>query len=52
MIGKGLTNREIAQALGLTPSTAKTHVHNLLRKLRVSNRVQLALYARAENRKH
>lgn len=52
LIGKGLTNREIAQALGVTSSTAKTHVHNLFRKLRLSNRVQLALYARAENREH
>jgi len=51
LIGTGLTNREIAQALGVSSSTAKTHVHNLLRKLQLSNRVQLALYARAQNRK-
>ena len=50
LIGQGLTNREIAQALRVSSSTAKTHVHNLLRKLQLSSRVQLALYARAQNR--
>jgi len=50
LIGQGLTSREIAQALRVSSSTAKTHVHNLLRKLQLSNRAQLALYARAQNR--
>lgn len=46
LVGKGLTNDEIAQVLNVGSSTVKTHVHHLLRKLRLSNRVLLALYAR------
>lgn len=45
-VGRGLSNQEIATELSLGTSTVKTHVHHLFRKLHVSNRVQLALYAR------
>lgn len=50
LVGKGLTNQEIAQALSVGSSTVKTHIHNLFRKLHLSNRVQLALYASEESR--
>lgn len=45
LIGEGLTNREIAEALSISTSTVKTHVRSLLEKLEVTNRVQLALHA-------
>ena len=45
LIGEGLTNAEIADALAVSVSTVKTHVRHLLAKLHVANRVQLALQA-------
>lgn len=45
LIALGLCNREIALRLGVTAATVKTHVHNLLSKLHLTSRVQLALYA-------
>ncbi len=43
---EGLSNKEIAANLDLTPVTIRFHVSNILRKLRVANRTQAALYAR------
>ena len=42
----GLTNRQIAQRLFVSTNTVNKHVHRVLRKLDVSNRVQAAIYAR------
>ncbi len=42
---KGLSNKEIAVSMGLSPSTVKRHVENILRKLHVKNRVDAAVYA-------
>ncbi len=44
-LGKGASNREIAQALCLTEGTVRTHVHNILGKLGLTNRHQAILYA-------
>lgn len=38
MIGQGLSNRDIAAALGIAHETAKAHVKNILRKMGVSDR--------------
>lgn len=46
LIAKGMRNKEIAFALGITEGTAKVHVKNILGKLRVHDRaavVSLAL---------
>jgi DNA-binding NarL/FixJ family response regulator len=43
----GLTNRQIAQRLFVSTNTVNKHVHQVLRKLDVSNRVQAAIYVRA-----
>jgi DNA-binding NarL/FixJ family response regulator len=43
LIGKGLTNKEIADALHVTESTIKGHVTGLLTKLGVSDRTQAVL---------
>lgn len=38
LIGKGRTNQDIAHELVIERGTVKNHVHNILRKLEVSNR--------------
>jgi DNA-binding NarL/FixJ family response regulator len=45
MIAEGRTNQEIAEKLIISPTTVKTHVQNILRKLGVSDRTQAAVYA-------
>jgi DNA-binding NarL/FixJ family response regulator len=45
LIGKGLTNAEIAQVLHVTMATAKTHVGRLLTKLNARDRAQLVIVA-------
>jgi two-component system nitrate/nitrite response regulator NarL len=41
----GLGNKEIAQRLCISESTVRNHLHNVLYKLHLENRVQLAIYA-------
>jgi DNA-binding NarL/FixJ family response regulator len=45
LIGRGLTNREIAQELYIAEGTVKTHVTHLLNRLNLRNRSQMAIYA-------
>ncbi len=45
LIADGLTNKEIAQKLNLSTYTVKSHVHNILEKLALHTRVQIAKYA-------
>ena len=45
LIADGLTNKEIAQKLNLSTYTIKSHVHNILEKLALHTRVQIAKYA-------
>ena len=44
-IARGLSNRAIADELGITERTARTHVSNILAKLGLSSRTQAALLA-------
>ena len=44
LIVEGLSNQEIADRLHLSITTVKTHVANLIDKVGVQNRVQLAVY--------
>ena len=41
----GLTNREIAQQLGMSPKTVSVHVSHLIAKLGVANRTEAAARA-------
>jgi DNA-binding NarL/FixJ family response regulator len=41
-LGDGLTDREIATRLGISPRTVETHVGSILHKLGVRNRAQAA----------
>lgn len=45
LVGRGLSNKRIAQQLNLSELTVKTHVSNLLSKLGLSSRTQAALFA-------
>jgi len=44
-VADGLTNKEIAQKLNLSTYTVKSHIHNILEKLALHTRVQIAKYA-------
>jgi len=44
-ITRGKTNKEIARALNIAEATVKIHVQHILRKLKLSSRVQAAAYA-------
>jgi len=44
-VARGSNNREIAEALYLSPLTVKTHVSRILTKLRARDRVQLVVIA-------
>jgi len=45
LITQGHSNQEIAQALIISEKTVKTHVSNILSKLQLEDRTQLAIYA-------
>ncbi len=45
LVAKGDTNKEIAATLSITESTVKLHLHNILGKTQLHNRIQLAIYA-------
>jgi DNA-binding NarL/FixJ family response regulator len=44
LLGRGRSNREIAQALFISESTAKVHVRHIYEKLGVRNRAEAAAY--------
>jgi len=45
-IEKGLSNKEIASALGITERTVKAHLSHVYEKLEVSDRLALAMLLR------
>ena len=45
LVGKGCTNKEIAKELYIAEGTVKTHVTNILNRLCLNNRSQIAIYA-------
>ncbi len=45
LVSEGLTNREIATELKLSPHTVKNYLFKIFEKLGISSRVELALYA-------
>lgn len=44
-LARGLTNKEIAVALGIAPKTARNHVEHIYAKIGVSTRASAALFA-------
>ncbi len=49
LVAEGRSNREIAQALGITEKTANTHIQNIFNKLGFSSRAQVAAWASAHD---
>ena len=45
LVADGFSNKEIAQKLNLSVYTVKSHVHNILVKLAINKRVQIARHA-------
>ncbi|MEE8347107.1 MAG: response regulator transcription factor [Dehalococcoidia bacterium] len=45
LLMEGLGNKQIAHRLYISESTVRNHIHNILYKLHLENRVQLAIYA-------
>ncbi|GGT13105.1 MULTISPECIES: response regulator transcription factor [Streptomyces] len=45
LVGRGLNNAEIAETLGLSPLTAKTHVSRIMGKVGARDRAQLVIVA-------
>lgn len=45
LVARGKSNREIAQALFISEKTAKAHISNILGKLGLEDRTQMAIYA-------
>lgn len=43
LLARGVSNKEIARALGIEVVTVKRHVGNIFRKLGVENRTQAAM---------
>ena len=49
MIARGLSNRQIAAALAVSGRTVEWHVGNVLEKLGLQSRVQIAVWALGDN---
>lgn len=49
LIAEGLSNKEIAQRLHLATDTVKSHVHNILEKLALHTRLEIANYAHTDD---
>ena len=48
LIAEGLSNKEIAQRLNIATFTVKSHVHNILEKLALHSRLQIAKHTHNE----
>ena len=48
LIGEGLSNKEIAQRLNIATHTVKSHVRNVMEKLALHTRLQIAAYVRRD----
>lgn len=46
LVARAMTNREIAETLVISEQTVKNHLKNIMQKLHLKNRVELAVYAR------
>ncbi len=48
-VAQGMSNKEIGQTLYLTESSIKKYIHNILGKLEMRDRTQLAIYVIKNN---
>jgi DNA-binding NarL/FixJ family response regulator len=49
LIGEGLSNKEIAARLNIATHTVKSHVRNVMEKLALHTRLQIAAYAHRQD---
>ena len=49
LIVEGMSNKQIAEKLNIATFTVKSHVHNILDKLALQSRLQIAAHSRDEN---
>jgi DNA-binding NarL/FixJ family response regulator len=49
LIGAGMSNKEIAQRLHIATDTVKSHVRNVMEKLALHTRLQIAAYAHRQD---
>ena len=49
LISEGLSNKDIAQRLHLATDTVKSHVHNILEKLALHTRLEIASFAHTDD---
>ncbi len=49
LIAEGMSNKEIAQRLNLSTYTVKSHIHNILEKMALHSRLEIAVHS-TENR--
>ena len=49
LIAVGLSNKEIAHRLGISTDTVKSHVRNVMEKLALHSRLQIAAYAHSHD---
>lgn len=49
-LGQGLSNKEIATSLHIAVHTVKSHVHNVLEKLALHSRLEIAAYSHSKQR--
>jgi len=45
LLGEGLTNKEIAQKIRVSTYTVKSHIHNIMEKLALHTRLEIANYS-------
>ncbi len=48
LLGEGLSNKEIAIRLHIAVHTVKSHVHNVLEKLALHSRLEVAAFSHAQ----
>src|SRR4030065_1978851 len=48
LLGDGLTNKEIAQKIRVSTYTVKSHIHNIMEKLTLHTRLEIANYSYTE----
>ena len=51
LIGEGMSNKEIAARLHVATHTVKSHVHNVLEKLALHTRLEVAAFTRGDGRR-
>jgi DNA-binding NarL/FixJ family response regulator len=49
LIAQGMSNKEIAQSLNIATDTVKSHVRNIMDKLALRTRLQIAAYAHGQD---